>query len=229
MNVNMLEHQRSILATLGIDIWVPQAEYATRHYSSQLYRDQAPQPDSQPILFDSALAETIIPAADSSNQTTHEALGQGLFKRSPLPIAPQNEDPAPSLIQDQVVVDVEGIPVLQIPAFKIQALVCRFFVVLIDATELTKEQQNLWSNIQRAVAAEQHDLKWPAPFSELQDGRGASFYVQGFIDVLKNEKKVITLGKIPYFKTDECIELADLQQMLEQPILKRRLWHFIRQ
>lgn len=37
----MVEHQRSIMAVMGIDIWMPKIEVDTRAYSNSLYRDQA--------------------------------------------------------------------------------------------------------------------------------------------------------------------------------------------
>ncbi len=41
MNVNLAEHQRSILAAMGIDLWIPQVDVQTRHYQNTLYRDVA--------------------------------------------------------------------------------------------------------------------------------------------------------------------------------------------
>ena len=37
--MNRAEHQRSILATLGIDVWIPQVDVRVESYSPQNYRD----------------------------------------------------------------------------------------------------------------------------------------------------------------------------------------------
>jgi hypothetical protein len=62
---------------------------------------------------------------------------------------------------------------------------------------------------------------------QLQDGRGAAMYIQGFVDALRQERKVISLGQLPYLNNTEMFELASLQEMIEQPLLKRRLWQFM--
>ena len=39
--MNRAEHQRSILATLGIDVWIPQVDVRVESYIPQNYRDMA--------------------------------------------------------------------------------------------------------------------------------------------------------------------------------------------
>ena len=61
----------------------------------------------------------------------------------------------------------------------------------------------------------------------MQDGRGASSYIQGFLDVFSTEKNVLCLGEIPHLQASHSIQLASLQEMLIQPLLKKRLWQFM--
>ena len=82
-------------------------------------------------------------------------------------------------------------------------------------------------NIQRAVQAEFHALQWPFAWTNMQDGRGAASYVQGFLDALSAEKNVLCLGGIPHLQSSKSIQLASLQDMLDQPLLKKRLWQFM--
>jgi len=41
------------------------------------------------------------------------------------------------------------------------------------------------------------------------------------------EKNIISLGSIPHVTHNKMIQLASLQEMLDQPILKKRLWQFM--
>ena len=100
-------------------------------------------------------------------------------------------------------------------------------VLLVDASYMSAEQQLLWKNIQRAVQAEFHALQWPFAWPNMQDGRGAASYVQGFLDAVSAEKNVLCLGEIPHLQSSEYIQLASLQDTLDQPLLKKRLWQFM--
>jgi len=59
------------------------------------------------------------------------------------------------------------------------------------------------------------------------DGRGASSYVSGFLDAISTEKNILCLGQIPHLTSSAHIQLASLQEMVEQPLLKKRLWQFM--
>lgn len=211
----MIGHQRDVLAALGIDIWIPKAEVCQPHQST-LWRDQAP--------------------AEIISDTVSEIIVPHLVARSSVVISP-----SPVLVpaqQEAVVVaepvkqapepEIDVRPSLNIDAFVVEALNMAHCVVLTDAANLTAEQQLLWSNIQRALASEFLMLQWPFAWLKFQDGRGASSYVQGFIDgMCEGHKSILCLGKIPYLESSECIELASLQEMLDEPKLKKRLWQFM--
>ena len=100
-------------------------------------------------------------------------------------------------------------------------------VLLLDVQEMNADQQRLWSNIQAAKPGDYFELKWPFALAQFQDGRGASLYIQGFIDGLAQDKKVISLGRLAHLENSEVICLASLAEMIEQPILKKRLWQFM--
>ena len=42
---------------------------------------------------------------------------------------------------------------------------------------------------------------------------------------LDGEVKI--LGQLPHFKSEQCLHLASLQEMLDQPLLKKSLWDAI--
>lgn len=232
MNVNVSEHQRSILATMGIDLWVLKVAVQTRHYQTALYRDveQEQQTSIDTIEFSNLSAavqsapntDTVV---ESSIQIEKPQLPEvSLLKRNP---ETQRTEEVTTSKQIQQQTDFVAEPAVQLSPFEIQAYVIENSVLLIDSTQISSEQLTLWSNIQRALIGQFYELKWPFPMLAFQDGRGASLYVQGFIDALRQERKIISLGHISHVGQQEIVELASLQEMLEQPLLKRRLWQMM--
>ena len=212
----MIGHQRDILATLGIDIWVPKDAACQNMPSSSIWRDQAAPEYLSEIVV--AKAQTlIVPEPKAEPLKT-------LDQPDPLP----GPTPVVKEVQAEIVPQVvEERPALHIAAFQLQAFGLPHCVIVTDATELSAEQQQLWNNIQQALQAEYYELQWPFPLINFQDGRGAESYVQGFIDAISADKNIIFLGQFPYFNHSQSIHLAGLQEMLDQPLLKKRLWQFM--
>ncbi len=205
----MIGHQRAILATLGIDLWIPRDSACQPHQVS-IWRDQAapefhsdivlPQSKQPEVFTDLSIPEPVIqPEAE---------------------VMPVVSVPTPVLVQEQR-------EIIQIPPFSLQILSLAHCSIVIDATAMTEETQNLWTNIQRAVVSEFCELNWPFPWANVQDGRGVDSYIQGFLDGMSAEKNIIFLGTVPYISNSKIIQLASLQEMLDQPILKKRLWQFM--
>ena len=207
----MIGHQRDILATLGIDIWIPKGDVCQQHQVS-IWRDQAPA---------ELHSEIILP------QPTQIAPVEKAPLIAPEPVTVE----AKAEVKSEVPVIVASIQVqreiLHIPPFNLQALSLEHCTIVIDATEMTEQTQHLWSNIQRALQSEFYELNWPFPWMNLQDGRGVESYIQGFLDMMSLEKNIISLGSIPHVTHNKMIQLASLQEMLDQPILKKRLWQFM--
>ncbi|MFW2095579.1 hypothetical protein ACG9ZL_04960 [Acinetobacter sp. ULE_I057] len=230
MNMNVSEHQRSILATMGIELWIPKVDVQTRHYENALYRDIAQVEQNIAVVPELNIHSTQS-NAKLENQNVHPSQIEkahqpevSLLKRNP-ETKQTEEVSAPEQIQQQTNFTVE--PALQIAPFEIQAYCIESCVIFVDCTQVSTDQFTLWSNIQQAFVGHFYDLKWPFPMVQLQDGRGAAIYIQGFVDALRQERKVISLGQLPYLNNTEMFELASLQEMIDQPLLKRRLWQFM--
>lgn len=206
----MIGHQRDILATLGIDIWIPKGDVCQQHQVS-IWRDQAPA---------ELHSEIILP------QPTQIAPVEKAPLVAPEPVIVETKaevkSEAPAVVASQ-----EQREILYIPPFNLQALSLEHCTIVIDATQMTEQTQLLWSNIQRALQSEFYELNWPFPWMNLQDGRGVESYIQGFLDMMSLEKNIISLGSIPHVTLNKMIQLASLQEMLDQPILKKRLWQFM--
>lgn len=212
----MIGHQRDILATLGIDIWVPKDAACQNMPSSSIWRDQAA-PEYLSEIVVAKAQPLIVPEPKAEPLKT-------LDQPEPLP----TPTPAVKEVQAEIAPQViEERPALHIAAFQLQAFGLPHCVIVTDATELSAEQQQLWNNIQQALQAEYYELQWPFPLINFQDGRGAESYVQGFMDAISADKNIIFLGQFAYFNHSKSIHLAGLQEMLDQPLLKKRLWQFM--
>lgn len=207
----MMGHQREILASLGIDIWVSRTAVSQTLPQPSVWRDQA-----APEIY----SDIIVPAA----------VNQQLKQQQPIIHEEPKQEPSPQhTVVDVVVPDdiPEARVMLQVEAFSIEALQVPYCVILVESTALSQKQQQLWRNIQHALQAEYHVLQWPFAIEVLQDGIGVENYVQGFVDVLSADKKMLILGQLPHFKSEQCLHLASLQEMLDQPLLKKSLWDAI--
>lgn len=207
----MIGHQRDILATLGIDIWIPKGDVCQQHQVS-IWRDQAPA---------ELHSEIILP------QPTQIAPVAKAPLIAPEPVTVEAKAEAKSEAPVVVATIQEQREILHIPPFNLQALSLEHCTIVIDATEMTEQTQLLWTNIQRAPQSEFYELNWPFPWVNLQDGRGVESYIQGFLDMMSLEKNIISLGSIPHVTHNKMIQLASLQEMLDQPIRKKRLWQFM--
>ena len=217
--MNRAEHQRSILATLGIDVWIPQVGVHVESYIPQNYRDVATVEQAIVTSLEFAIPQKIIPTQPPI-QAKPVAIQQNIEKTD------IQSTQVKKLIVSQSIEPLA--PNLQIDAFDVQLYALEHCVLLLDATDLNDEQRELSRNIQESMQGREATLHWPFPLINIQDGRGVAQYLQGFIDVYGVEKQLICVGKIPHLNMDQCTVLASLQQMLEQPTLKRNLWQVMR-
>ena len=222
MNVNMVEHQRSILAVLGIDVWMPKVNAPVQNYTSSLYRDQAAPEQLHPIhpqAFDAIPFSSASAVDTKSSSTVKVEPTADVSVRSKVEDAPAEKIAQPTL-------DVRE--AIQIDAFELQAWCTETHVILVNSTDLSHDENELWRNIQRSKPGQFFDLKWPFALEPLQDGRGAQVYVQGFLDAMRAEKTLLSLGQCDHVKHVEMQVLSSLQQMLQHPQLKRELWGAIK-
>ena len=208
----MIGHQRDVLSALGIDIWIPKAVACQARVPTGIWRDQStPESHIETVL---AIPNPISPSSSVVAQ----------------PRVIEQAKPQPS----QTAAAVPQLPhrsieeVFHVESFSLQALQLNHCVLVIDAGHLTKDQQALWANIQRAGQAIFYELNWPFTWQQMQNGRGASSYARGFIDSMLMERNLLLLGDISHLQHEKAIQLASLQDMLDQPLLKKRLWQFMR-
>lgn len=213
----MIGHSREVLADLGIDLWIPRDVLCQELAQPSIWRDQSlpealkdlsvvPQiPTDTEIKEDPLFAFVDKSIADVKQKQTHV------------------EEKLPKIIEQ-----VEEKPALQIHAFNIQALSLDRILILIEGSAITSEQQQLWVNIQKGLNAGFSELNWPFTLPDLQDGSYVENYVKGFFDAVALDKHFIVLGDIPHTSHLKLHKFASLQQMLDQPLLKKDLWQYIR-
>ncbi|MCH4242935.1 hypothetical protein [Acinetobacter gerneri] len=236
MNVEMIEHQRNIMAAMGIDIWVPQGCADIRQVNTSLYRDMARAEAEIEAVLPHIQNETAPQKTIQSDIAITTALQTKVTQ-------PVHENKKPFVDQNAVGLDVntqnkntvthsniatELLAPLAVDAFYLQAVSLENCVIVVDVSKLSEAENTLWGNIQRAAPHQYDELKWPFPLGQFQDGRSAHIYVQGFVDALRSDKHVLSLGALPHLADLKLIQLASLQEMLDQPLLKRRLWQFMR-
>ena len=230
MNVNMVEHQRSIMAVMGVDIWMPKTDVNTRAYSNSLYRDQAA-PETN--LFQNF--KNLNDLQDQNNLHHNNLQNQALHQVDDIQTLKQEKIIQPlaknlhiektaTVAESSLSISTETRPISNVDAFELNALCLDNCVIVVDVTIMSAEQNQLWRNIQSAIQGQYFQLKWPFALINLQDGRGAKSYIQGFLDAISAEKTKICLGELPHTPDHSILELPNLQEMLEQPILKARLW-----
>lgn len=204
----MIGHERQILSALGIDLWIPRAESCQNYQPTSIWRDQ---------VTDEIVTTLNVPIAPVIPVQASSELVHPLRKNDSRVTAQQLE----------VIEAIDAAPIQNLAAFQLQSLCLAHCVIVVDVTTISAEQQQLWSNIQRAVSASFSELNWPCIWSELQDARGAVCYVNGFIDVQSVDRSIVLLGLVPLVQYPQAIQLPSLQDMLDQPSLKRELWQLM--
>ena len=214
----MIGRQRNILATLGIDVWIPREVVCEKNIAPSLWRDQeAEQIHSLPIQFET-------PEQNKPElQIKHEPV-QPITVVEPLDsveiiVAPQ----AVELIRgkEQVVVTT------QVQSFELQMYILENCAILVESSRFNETQQQLWHNIQKAKLGQYAELKWPFPLADFQESRGLPSYIQGFLDANAMNKKILCLGHLDFILHSNILHLASLEEMIAQPLLKRRLWQLM--
>ena len=214
----MIGHQREVLASLGIDLWVPDFLPSQQNVATSIWRDQS-------------ATEIISEIVRPQSQPEAKSIPEHPPAQHKLPYpAPPAEIVAQPIKQEVVATLKEEIvrETIHVEAFQLQAVALEHCALVIEATQLSVEQQQLWQNIVQALPAQKYALNWPFPLLNLQDGRGVQSYIQGFIDGVSQGKTVIALGFIPNANSIKVTQSASLQEMLDQPLLKKALWHMMR-
>ena len=208
----MIGRQRNILATMGIDVWIPREVVCEKNTAPSLWRDQATEEiQSLPIQFETLAQykpEPVQPITVVEPLDSVEII-----------VAPQ----AVELIRgkEQVVVTT------QVQSFELQMYILENCAILVESSRFNEAQQQLWQNIQKAKMGQYAELKWPFPLADFQESRGLPSYIQGFLDAAAMNKKILCLGHLDFIQHSNILHLASLEEMIAQPLLKRRLWQLM--
>ncbi|MGN5765046.1 hypothetical protein ACNQO6_11940 [Acinetobacter calcoaceticus] len=214
----MIGQQRNILATLGIDVWIPKEVVCQKNTAPSLWRDQVVediQPDSSLVFETAPIAQNIpVPPVQTTSITEIER--------------PQQTKVVAEPVVKEAVIEKEQIVITaQIQAFELQMYVLENCAILLESSQLNDAQRQLWQNIQKAKLGQYAELKWPFPLAAFQESRGLSSYIQGFLDATATSKKILCLGQLDFIQHSNILHLASLEEMLAQPLLKRRLWQLM--
>lgn len=214
----MIGQQRNILASLGIDVWISREAVCQKNTASSLWRDQVLEELQQvpaPVFEPAPMVQDIeVKAVQTALVTEIER--------------PQQAEVVAEPVVKEAVVEKEQIVVsTQIQAFELQMYVLENCAILLESSQLNDAQRQLWQNIQKARLGQYAELKWPFPLAAFQESRGLSSYIQGFLDATATGKKILCLGQLDFIQHSNILHLASLEEMLAQPLLKRRLWQLM--
>ena len=62
------------------------------------------------------------------------------------------------------------------------------------------------------------ELRWPFLSAAYPRSTRVGSYIQGFLDAVAAEKKILCLGKCTYIQHANIIHLASLKEMLDKPL-----------
>lgn len=214
----MIGQQRNRLAALGIDVWIPREVVCQKNTAPSLWRDQLIDDVSKSTerTFEVAPILEDIPATSAHTPpiTEIEVSQQTKVVTEPIVKAALDE-------KEQIVITA------QVQSFELQMYVLENCAILLETSQLSDAQSQLWQNIQKARLGQYAELKWPFPLAAFQESRGLSSYIQGFLDATATQKKILCLGQLDFIQHANILYLASLEEMLAQPLLKRRLWQLM--
>jgi hypothetical protein len=207
----MIGQQRQILTSLGVDLWIPRNVACQNLRPNSIWRDES--------------SEQILPLAEVVTTPKMQRTVQPIISE-PVPVVAKIVAEAINIVSAQPEQRKEPVTATEPQNFELQLLNLAHCVVVVDSTALSDAAKQLWGNISHAIQAEYQQLNWPFPLLDWQDGHGAQSYVQGFLDAHSVDKQLMSLGDLPYSHS-KLLKLASLDEMLAEPILKKRLWQFL--
>ena len=215
----MMGQQRHRLASLGIDVWIPKAAPCQKNTASSLWRDQIVVDEIVPSI---TLSFEVLPSVQAAQaNSTPEPQPRGV-ESAAVELKQQMAIQSVNIEQQSSAPQAINHPNMQ--GFELQMYVLENCAILIESSQLSTAQQQLWRNIQQAKAGQYAELKWPFPLLEFQESRGLLSYIQGFLNATAIHKKIICLGQFDFMQQVDVVQLASLEDMLAQPLLKRQLW-----
>ncbi|EFF82047.1 hypothetical protein HMP0015_2492 [Acinetobacter haemolyticus ATCC 19194] len=215
----MIGQQRNILAAMGIDVWIPRDVVCQKNTAPSLWRDQIidqPTQYSEPVQNNDARITQDAPMASVETQPA-------IVRES----SQQVELDEKPVVKDSVIEKEQIVITAPVQAFELQMYVLENCALLVESSQLSDAQRQLWQNIQKARLGQYAELKWPFPLAAFQESRGLSSYIQGFLDATANNKKILCLGQLDFIQHTNILHLASLEEMIAQPLLKRRLWQLM--
>ena len=218
----MMARQREMLATLGIDVWIPRERITQKNTAPTLWRDElANDSSSHPIRFDVKQHEAEIQLATEQPYSIETKAPKDDFEIADISPVVEKQLEREHLEKEQLIITAS------IQAFELQMYAMENCVILLESSQLNAAQQKLWRNIQLAKAGQFTELQWPFPLADFQEIRGLSSYIQGFLDAHATQKKILCLGELNFIQHSNIINLASLENMLAQPLLKKQLWQLM--
>lgn len=237
--------QRSILAGMGISLWVPRLA-RTRTVapaSSGIWRDHtglSQTVSSQVQVTAPVTPVAIVKPAALAHPVQTEANIQPAVQPALVPHPPANPPVVAGPSSTTALVPAVDSPVSteaqqaqSLVRFSVQAVELKHWILLIDEQSLQHAAaRQLWNNICAAFAnPEPVRFNWPlADGMRWQHPQGAKAALNGFLFRMGMDKRIGLMGQLQDDIAPDRIErLPTLEELLEQPLKKRSLWSLLKQ
>ncbi|MFT4021002.1 MAG: hypothetical protein QM666_05720 [Acinetobacter sp.] len=216
-----MNEQPHLMQILGIDVWIPRSAQVQVQETHSLWRDHDLTISEilQSESSDKITLDIVQPEFDASF-VAPELLQHQQETANPVQPSIENSLVEPSIVESSI----ELVQPLQLEQFHLHVLQHHRFVIITEQQHLTQQTQILWRNIKHALKLSTAELQWPFPLPDLQDGHAVNDYIQGFLDIVAHDKIMVVLGELPIVLGQSSQQLPSLQNMLDAPLLKSKLW-----
>lgn len=249
--------QRALLNAIGIPLWVPKASITSKvkhgapaeHTIWRSSNDEqvAASATTLSAVSKTALSEPVEPSVDQVNLNTHVIADVDTPEKMAFAdahvVVEVVENKAPQTVIDSIKHDVEPSqfvlsekPLSSLP-FRIQACEINQWVLLVNEEDLKNAQRaQLWQNIRNAFQKNTadpiliHQFAWPlAEGLRWQSATGAKSALAGFLFKMGLDKRIGLMSELTDEVCPDRIErLPHLQELIDEPLKKRMLWHALK-
>lgn len=230
--------QRSILAGMGISLWVPRLARTRKILpaSADMWRDQVVTgqiPVAAPVA--ATAIPDVVPVIPDAVQAGFQVqpVVEPVLTANPAESAGQLPATVATVVAMQAGAGQDAVQTQSPLRFSVQAVELKHWILLIDEQSLQHAAaRQLWANICAAFAnPEPVRFNWPlADGLRWQHPQGAKAALNGFLFRMGMDKRIGLMGQLQDDIAPDRIErLPTLQELLEQPLKKRSLWSLLKQ
>lgn len=214
---SFVDYQKKILNLMGIQQWAGrQDEIQLVNYN--VWREDLSE-SKQPVEV-----QVLEPKPNLIREQKFEDLPIEKKTHDVEPITPKVSKENPQNVMEQI---------------HLQALVTQHYALIVNVSPKQPDQWQLWQNMKNAFQqlhfrvmqqpAEEYQLDGQLSFLRSVEPKSAVYYIQGFLQSIVQQQKMIILGDMPILDIQQipCERYASLVELKESQELKKEVWQRI--